>query len=486
MDVSHPINDPALPSYHRPELQALLPSLEVALDCYLLLNTNGRGSEKAKYLPREPGEPNEAYKSRLNRTSYTPIYRDALRAYSGLLSRFKLIDAPSSMQRAEQDIDRRGSSVYAFMSKADELTLRDGGCFIITDMPPGSGTNYLDEQSDGRDPYLILVERKDVVNWSTEFVKGREVVRHATVRQLVAVPDPNGYGCIIEPVYRVMKPGTLETFRVEKQDSKWRAVSQGVIETSLPVVPITWYGSSDSRFGSSDLPMNALAEMSLDHYRMKSALVELLHRCSLPIVVRKGAPMGVNGRPAPLLLGPNTGVDLPTDGSLEVVETSGKSLERHQHELQHLEELMMNSSLQFLYGSSVKTATEAALRSSQVSSQVAGMIRNKASTLSTIMKLWAAWSGELASLTSESGIAMNNSLITKPLEASEIAQLVGLYNAKILSKQTVLDELQRGGAIDPDLSVESELERIKEEAAVEQADQIDSFEPVTIDPLATE
>jgi hypothetical protein len=392
------------------------------------------------------------------------------------------------MQKAEQDVDHRGSSIYAFMSKADELVLRDGGCYIITDMPPGSGTNFLDEQNDGRDPYLMLIERKDLVNWSSEYINGREVIRHATVRQLRAVPDPKGYGCIIEPVYQVMKPGTMETFRVVKADGKWQAVSQGIVETSLPVVPITWYGSSDSRFGASDLPMNALAEMSLDYYRMKSSLVELLHRCSLPIIVRKGAPMGVNGRPAPLLLGPNTGVDLPTDGSLEVVETSGKSLERHQAELRSLQELMHQSSLQFLYGSSVKTATEAALRSSQVSSQVAGMIRNKTSTLSTIMRLWAAWSGELASLTKESGIAMNNSLITKPLEASEIAQLVGLYNAKILSKKTVLDELQRGGAIDPDLDVDLEIERIIEEEPdpVQPENPEIPFEPVTTNPLATE
>ena len=56
---------------------------------------------------------------------------------------------------------------------------------------------------------------------------------------------------------------------------------------------------------------------------------------------------------------------------------------------------------------------------------------------------------------------MNDSLITKPVEASEIAQLVNLYSSNLLSRQTVLDELQRGGVLDPDLVVADEIERIE-------------------------
>ena len=114
MDVTHPTNDPALPSYHRPELQVLLPSLELAVDCWSLLSLNGRGSEKAKYLPKETAEPADAYKARLNRTSYSSIYRDAIRGYAGLLNRFQIIDPPPSMLAAEQNIDLQPSSIKGF------------------------------------------------------------------------------------------------------------------------------------------------------------------------------------------------------------------------------------------------------------------------------------------------------------------------------------------------------------------------------------
>lgn len=484
MDVNHPINDDSLASFHRPELAALLPGLELALDCWNLLDTNGRGSEKAKYLHKEPAEPAAAYKERLHRSTYTPIFRDSIRAYAGLLNRFQLIDAPQSMASAEQNIDLQGSSIYSFYNRCDELAIRDGGVFVMVDMPPAEGeTNYLDEQRDGRLPYLMLVERKDVVNWSVEYVRGREYIRHATVRQIRSRPTNNGYGSVIEPIYLVLRPGSVETIRLEKRDGKWSQFSEGRVPTSLPIVPLVWYGASTSRFAQGDLPMGGLAELSIQHFQMQSDLFELLHKCAMPVPVRKGAPIGPDGRAAPLVLGPNTAVDLSDTGSFDFAEPTGRSLERHQAELDHIEKLMDRSSLNFLYGANIKTATEASLRASQISSQVSSLIRNKTSSFSTIMRLWAAYAGELQGLTPESGIAINDSLINRPIDPSGVAQMVNLYNAGLLSKRTVLDELQRGGVLDPDLKVEQEISRLESEAQVQPPA---TSEPVTQDPLAQE
>jgi hypothetical protein len=245
-----------------------------------------------------------------------------------------------------------------------------------------------------------------------------------------------------------------------------------------------WYGASTSRFAQGDLPMNGLAELSVQHFQLRSDLQELIHKCSMPVPVRKGAPIGANGRPAPLILGPNTAVDLQDNGSFEFAEPTGRSIERHQAEIRHLEELMDRSGLNFLYGANIKTATEAALRASQISSQVSSLIRNKVSSFATVMRLWAAYAGELATLTPESGMAINDSLINRPLTASDIAQMVNLYGAGLLSKRTVLEELQRGGTLDPDLKIAIELERIKEDSASNAPPQ--TVEPATENPLATE
>ena len=469
MEITHPVNDESLVSYHRPELLALLPGLELALDCWNLLDTNGRGSEKGKYLHKEVGEPRTAYEERLHRSTYTPIFRDSIRAYAGLLSRFQLIDCPQTMTASEQNVDMQGSSIHSFWNSCDELAIRDGGVYVMVDMPPSEGeNNYIDEMRNNRTPYLMQIERRDIINWSVEYIRGREFIRHVTVRQVRSRAARTGYGAIMEPVYLVMRPGSVETIRLEKRDNRWIQISEDLIQTSLPIVPIRWYGASSPRFAQGDLPMNGLAELSIQHYQMRSDLQELLHKCAMPVPVRKGAPIGANGRPAPLVIGPNTAVDLSDNGGFEFAEPTGRSLERHQSEVSHVEALMDRSGLNFLYGANIKTATEASLRASQISSQISSLIRNKVSTFSGVMRLWAAYAGELATLTSESGMAINDSLINRPIDPNGIAQMVNLYNAGILSRRTVLDELQRGGVIDPDLRVDAELKRIQDEQQTEK------------------
>lgn len=479
MQITHPTTDPSLVSYHRPELIAAMGGLELALDCWNLLDTGGRGNAKGKYLHREPAEPMNAYRERIHRSTYTPIYRDSIRAYAGLLNRFHLIDVPPSMLRAEKNIDLQGSTIQSFWNVCDERALRDGGVFIMVDMPPATGeNNFFDQQNDGRHPYLILVDRKDVINWSVEYVGGREVVRHATVRQMRSIPNSEGYGSTIEPFYYVLKPNLVQVFRLQKVDGqKWTQILVDTVQTSLPVVPLVWYGASTTRFGQGDLPMNGLAELSIQHYQMRSDLQELLHKCAMPVPVRKGAPLGPDGTAAPLILGPNTAVDLPSEGgAFDFAEPSGSSLERHQAEINHLEMLMDRSGLNFLYGANIKTATEASLRAAQVASQVGTLVRNKAAAFNHIMLLWAAYAGEGNSLNLESGIAINDSLINRPLDPSGIAQIVNLFSVSLLSRKTVLDELQRGGVLDPDLKVEDEMDRIDEEARKAQQEQMKMME----------
>ena len=467
--INHPINDPSLVSYHRPELVKLLPQLEQAYDCWTLLNADGLGASKNKYLHREPAEPMSAYQARIDRSTYTPIYRDSIRSYAGLLGRFQLMDAPPSMVDNADNVDLQGSSMQSFLARTDEMALRDGGAFIMVDMMPENGAdNFFDQAHDGRHPYFLSISRCDVINWKVRYNRGMESLEQVTVRQLKSMPDPEGgFGSKVEPIYYVLTPGKVEIYRLVKVNaSRWENSKVDEMATSLPVVPLVWYGATTTRFAQGDLPMDGLADLSIQHFQMRSDLSELLHKCAMPVPVRKGAPIGPDGRPAPLVLGPNTAVDLSAEsGDFFFAEPTGKSLERHQDEIKHIEALMDRSSLNFLYGANVKTATEASLRASQVSSSVSALIRNKTSMFVTIMRLWAWYAGEQSSITAESGLSINDSLISKPIEASEMAQMVNLYTNELMSRRTLLEELQRGGVLDPDLVVEEELARIEADKA---------------------
>ncbi|MFZ9068954.1 MAG: hypothetical protein ACO23R_16405, partial [bacterium] len=283
--ISHPTNDPSLVSYHRPELLRLLPQLEQAYDCWSLLNTESLGSAKKKYLHREPAEPEGAYQARVDRSTYTPIYRDAIRSYAGLLSRFQIIDAPKSMEANNDNVDLQGSSMQTFMTMADEMALRDGGTFVMVDMMPDSGVdNFFDQMTDGRHPYFISIKRADVINWNVSYEKGVETVNQVTVRQLRSMPNPDGqFGVSVEPVYYVLTPGKVDLYRLIKSSTnRWENQKIDEVTTSLPIVPLVWYGATTTRFAQGDLPMDGLADLSIQHFQMRSDLAELLHKCAMP------------------------------------------------------------------------------------------------------------------------------------------------------------------------------------------------------------
>jgi hypothetical protein len=91
------------------------------------------------------------------------------------------------------------------------------------------------------------------------------------------------------------------------------------------------------------------------------------------------------------------------------------------------------------------------------------MIRTKISSFDTVMRLWALFSGEAEQIAPEAGMALNDSLINKPVDPSGIAQLVNLYNNGLISRQTCLEELRRGGVLDPQLNIKEEEERVNDD-----------------------
>jgi hypothetical protein len=104
------------------------------------------------------------------------------------------------------------------------------------------------------------------------------------------------------------------------------------------------------------------------------------------------------------------------------------------------------------------------------------MVRTKVSSFDTVMRLWALYAGEESSINPESGLAMNDSLINKPVDSSAIAQMVNLYREKLISRPTILEELRRGGVLDPDLRIDAELERIEEDRKRRQDEEVEDAE----------
>ena len=301
---------------------------------------------------------------------------------------------------------------------------------------------------------------------------GREIVEQAVVRTVQEKVSEDGkFGVELEPIYVVLTPGKFQKIRMERDNSsRWRmeVIAEGL--TSLPVVPLIWYGATGCRFGIGTVPLVGLADLSIQHFQFRSDLAELIHKLSMPVPVRKGATLDEYGRPPALVIGPNTAIDLPIEGDFSFAEPSGSSLAQHQEEIKHIEALMDRSTLTFLYGEGGnRTATEAMLQGSQVQAQVATLIENKQSMFDLLLRLWAAYTAE--KIGSEAGLQISENLVMRPLEAQEVNAYLGLFADNAISHQTLLEELQRGHVLSSDIDLEEELARIEEEkkAAMEEA-----------------
>lgn len=464
--LDHPINDSSLPSYRHPALRDLADDLQRAYDVYHCL----RGC-KDRYLPQEPKEPDDAYQARLNRSTFADFYRASIHAFAGVLSKFSLKNPPSTLEDAADNIDLEGNSLIAWFMQVDSWMLRDGGLALCVEMPPGLPGSAAEEAAMGRRPYLIARPRTKVLNWRVSVTDGVEALERVTLLEMVEAEDGE-FGVKLEPRYRVIGRGQWWLFKIERNASNDLVavlVDQGQYLGAngqpLPVVPVVWYSSDQAGFGHGELPLRQVVEHSIDHFQQRSDLREKTHRCAMPVPVRIGAaPPSPGEARKPLVIGPNSVVDLDIGGSFTFAEPSASSLVEQRNQIAEVEKLIARQTLGFLYGDpgATKTATQASMEGAQTESAIVRIAQRKASAMQSLMAIWCLFTGE--QLDDGAGLSMSSSIYERPMEAADIAQLQQLTGGmELISQRSAIEELQRAGRLKVTTSVDEELERLASE-----------------------
>lgn len=464
--LTHPVDDPTLPSFVHPILADLQEDLQRAYDAYHYL----RGV-KSTYLPKEPAEPPEAYEARLSRAVFGGFFASSVEAFAGALSRYSLIDPPDSFNDAVDNIDLEGNSLAAWFMQADSLMLRDGGVWLQVEMPPGRVTNAAEEVAAGRRPYLVMRPRAKGLNWRSRIVDGVERLERVTFLEMVEVED-GGFGVTFEPRYRVVTASEWLLFQIET-DAKGQAtpvvVDQGQYLGAngqpLPIPPVIWYPSEQAGHGQGGLPLRQVVEHSIEHFQMRSDLAEKTHKCAMPVPVAIGrTPPAPGEARRPLVIGPNSVVDLDPGGSFSFAEPSADSLAEQRAQIGEVEKLIARQTLGFLYGDGggTKTATQAGLEAAQTQAGITRLGQRKASAIQSLMMVWCMFTGE--QLDVGAGLQMSSTIYEKPLEPQDVAQLQSLAGGvELISQQSAVEILQRAGVNTATTSVDDELERIRGE-----------------------
>ncbi|MCP9861134.1 DUF4055 domain-containing protein [Cyanobium sp. Cruz-8D1] len=475
------------PWLQHPALTALQLSLRITTDCWALLAAPDGSSRKEHYLPKGEREPDNAYRKRLDAARPSGFFRDALRTYAGMLSRGSWISLPASLSSVLTDVDGRGTDLGVFLAAADLLVLRDGAALVLVLPPEHSWPSEGDRQEALRRgdrlslPRLQLVPRANCLNWELPVsygLPGRIIWREPVNRPISGEPA-GPEGAVAEQInallgdadapdrwhYRSLqllttgdptKGGTARGGAVTglqlahhpvcadlQATSGWRC-DDPVVTTfeGIHRLPACWYTSDGSAFGEGDLPHLGLAHQYLNHFRCKSEYEELLSRTALPVGVRKGMvdAMG-NSQAGPVVLGPNTCMDLPSDASFEFVEIRARSLAEHRAWLQILDDTMRRDALiPSQNRGAARTEMEISLTASQSYALLQAMAIQKASLFSTLLQHWCALTGE--TLTPGAGLQVTVSPLTPPIQPQpQVKEWIELFDKGVISREELRHQL---------------------------------------------
>ena len=187
----------------------------------------------------------------------------------------------------------------------------------------------------------------------------------------------------------VADPKAPSGWRTQRLDQRhYRGINQ---------LPAIWYASHGAAFGEGELPHQGLAHQYLNHFRCQSDYQELLYRTALPVGVRTGVagPMGSSSASEPVVLGPNSVIDLPEGASFQFVEIQARSLAEHRAWLESLDQGMRRDALiPAAAQGAPRTAMEISMAASQAYALLQSQAIQKASMFSSLLQHWCAITGE--------------------------------------------------------------------------------------------
>lgn len=470
MKSKHSGTDPKLPSFQHPVLREHNEDLERAHDAWYCLRGDG---VKRKYLPPEPAEPPTAYEGRLGRAVFSDFFRAGLEGFAGVLSRSELKDPPATFEAVQDNVDLEGNSLEAFWLTVDPLCLRDGAVPILVEMPSGNPTDGATEAALRRRPYLVSRTRATCLNWKTDVVDSAEVVTRCTFLEWAEVDsEDGGFGVEYEERYRVIEPGKWTLYRLVKRadgSMEMQKVDDGQYLDSkqqpLKICPVVWYSAEKAGFGQGALPLRQVVEHCIEYYQMRSDLKEKTHKCAMPVPVEKGGLPSMDGQAAaPLVIGPNTVIRVDKDGDFFWREPAATSLAEQREQLKEVKELIDQQLLGFLTGESkiAKTATQSQLEGGRTQVSIKAMGERKKSVMQSIFAIWCLYTGE--KLAVGAGLTMDENAFAAPLDAQGAAALQALAGGvELISQESAVEALQRGGFNKSTNSVGDEMARINRE-----------------------
>ncbi|MFD1749811.1 DUF4055 domain-containing protein [Salipiger marinus] len=303
------------------------------------------------YLPKFPQERDKDYQYRRSNAKFTNIYRDivenlAQRPFSKEVS---IADgAPKPIKDFVEDVDGQGNHLHVFAGELFFGGINNAVEWLLIDYSkdvPANATRA-DEARIGARPYWVHIPAPAMLAVYSDMVDGKEQFVHARIHEPALERD--GFGEKTYNRVRVLNrdpldgggyaPATYQVFEEQKgKDGALQWVSiDGPKPISIGIIPLVPFitGRRIGRSWRFHPPMQDAAFLQVEHFQQESALKHAKALTAFPMLAGNGVtpPMGDNGKPAPVAVGPASVLWAPANpnggsaGSWAFVEPSATSL----------------------------------------------------------------------------------------------------------------------------------------------------------------
>ena len=428
------------------------------------------------YLPKEPREPDDAYKTRVQRSVLSPYTVRLIDNAAGLILRRPIkIDGDEIWTIWSENVDGLGSSLNEYARRALVSALCYGHSGILVDFPPDPGVNTLfEERQLGRRPYFNHIDAFQIWGWRQESAIPNSPLTQIRLHEFGTIPEGR-FGQIRVERIRVIEPDRYEVYQrngeVYGSSSGADNGEIGLVETGeLPFNQIPFVPIYTNRTGmlTSYPPLIDIANINITHYQRQADLIHALHIAAMPILVLEGWDDADDST----AVGVNYGLITTPGNQVYYVNADSGAFQAQQDELKELEMQMSTLGISKLLGQKYvgESADAKRIDQAQANSVLSIISMELESSLQQAYYFAARYLG-----IEPPRITLDRDFDFYKMLGQDISVIGQLRAEGALSNETYLDILKSGEIIPDRVDLTAELEKIntlQEEKKAEQEQQL--------------
>lgn len=448
------------PSKTLPAVDAM--SKDWAIIDVLMGGTRAMRDAGKKYLPQWPKEEPDAYQARLMTSTLLPALSETVQNMTGRVFSDPICfvdDVPKPIEEMAEDFDRQGNNLQVWAQSLFSTGLSHGLCHILADYPPAQDLKTkADEKAAGVRPYGVIIKPGQVLGWRSMMSGGQQILTQFRYMETVEVDD-GAFGCQSVDQIRVLVPGAWATYRQTDDSSGkkvWQMYEEGV--TSLNVIPLATFYTKRTGFMTATPPLLELANMNIKHWQSQSDQDNILHVARVPMLAVSGLDEGQK-----IVVGAGAATLLPPNCDMKWVEHTGKAIEAGRQSLMDLVEDMRLAGAKLLQKEkqTVKTASQSEEEAAQEMSPLQTMAGQLEDALDQVLQYFAMW----MKLPDGGHVKVKGNFDVDFSPETTMPFLLSLNKARILSDQTLFEEVQRRGLLSDELDWEEEKAKVAAQPA---------------------